>query len=505
MHPTYKLRLAGGFNLQILAEDAESAAVVDLLAAAMRLRPGGAEAVLRVSAGDTESLYSTEEDGFRCRILRPENRENAVVRAFQVSLAIAHIARKRGGLLVHGGLAEFQGQGFILAAPGGTGKTTAVSRMPAAWKPLSDDAVLVVPDSANRYWGHPWPTWSRFFFSGPGGSWDSGRGVPLRALCFLAQSPRDGLETLHPGQAAAMLMESAEQAHAAFNRRLPPAAVHENHLEQFAVVCAMTDAITGYRLHLSLHGDFWTHLEALSAEPVQSAVQSATPGGRVSLFDPVRIGGFGVVISGNSMSPTLAEPGYALVRPYGDEKPRAGDVIHFRCPSTGAGIIHRVIKARQDVLVTRGDHNDRNDPGPVPLSAVDGRVVRVKDAGGSRRVRGGRAGLLDFAAARLTLKTGRTAARWVRRFSGVRSLTAGLRRLLPKRSDWKPVFFGHPANGHLKIISKGNCVGVYERGVWRIAYPWRLQIDPVRLDAAVEWLEREREKWESECPPMDRG
>ena len=498
------MALADGFSLRITAEDAESAAVVDLLASAMRLEPGRAETVLRVTTGETEALYSIQDDGILCRILPPENREDAVARAFQVSLVIAHIARKRGGLLVHGGFAAFQDRGFILAAPGGTGKTTAVSRVPAAWKPLSDDAVLIVPGSGNRYWGHPWPTWSRFFFSGPGGSWDVGHGVPLQALCFLAQSPSDTLETLHPGQAAAMLMESAQQAHAAFNRRLPPAAVHENHLEQFAVVCKMTDTVPCYRLHLSLHGDFWTNLEALPEEPRPSALRPAARGGRVNLFDPVRTGGLGVVLSGSSMSPTLSEPGYALVRPYNGQRPRAGDVIQFRCPSTGTSIIHRVMEVRPDGLVTRGDHNDRNDPGIVPLSAVDGLVVWVKDARGNRRVRQGRLGMVDFTVSRLKRRAGRTAVQWIRRFSGSRSLTSSLRRLVPKRPGWKIVFFGHPANGLLKIMVKENCVGGYERGVWRIAYPWRLRIDPVRLDPAVTWLEREREKWGSGQPEENR-
>lgn len=74
----------------------------------------------------------------------------------------------RGGLLLHGALAECKRQGVILAGPGTVGKTTASRRLRLPWHSLSDDATLVVRDRAGRFGAHPWPTWSRFMF---GGSW----------------------------------------------------------------------------------------------------------------------------------------------------------------------------------------------------------------------------------------------------------------------------------------------------------------------------------------------
>jgi SynChlorMet cassette protein ScmC len=495
MHPSYKMTLADGFSLQIRAGDAEAAPAVELLAKAMRLEPGCTENVLRVVTGETEALYSVEAGEVICRLLKPNTREDAAAQALQISLVIAHMAQKRGGILVHGGLAEFEGQGVILAAPGNTGKTTAVSRLPAPWKPLSDDAALIVRGSGNRYHSHPWPTWSRFFFGGSGGSWDTGYGVPLRRMCFLARSSQDSLEDLPHGQAAAMLIESVEQANAVFNRRQPPAVVHENHLEQLAVVCAITDTIPAYRLVLSLTGNFWTRLEALSGMPATETPRSGHRSVQAGPFDPFRTGGSGVIVSGKSMFPTLAEPGYADVRPYGDRKLCRGDVIHFQSPATGTMVIHRVMEVRPEGLVTRGDSNARNDPGFVPLSAVEGRVVRVKDIKGNRPVRGGRAGMMDYVFARLFRRARIIAGRIDRRLSLSRFLAGGVRRIYPKREDWKIVFFGHPLRGHLKIMAEGTCVGYYDRGVWNIFYPWRFRVNPARINAVAKWVESERERW----------
>ena len=102
---------------------------------------------------------------------------------------------------MHGALAEENGIGVILAAPGGTGKTTASDRLPAPWRSLCDDTTLVVRDSQGKYWGHPWPTWSRFLEGGPGGTWEVQEAVPLRGVFFLSQAPEDLTEPLGPGHA----------------------------------------------------------------------------------------------------------------------------------------------------------------------------------------------------------------------------------------------------------------------------------------------------------------
>ena len=66
----------------------------------------------------------------------------------------------RGGLPFHATLLEYQGQGIILAAPGGTGKSTCSRRVPPPWRACCDDEVLVVKSPDGRYLAHPFPTWT---------------------------------------------------------------------------------------------------------------------------------------------------------------------------------------------------------------------------------------------------------------------------------------------------------------------------------------------------------
>lgn len=495
MHPSYKITLADGFSLQITAGDAKAAPVVELLARAMRLGPGEAETVLRVITAEAESLFLKRDKEILCRLLPPAGPDDVAHRVFQVSLAIAHMVQKRGGILVHGGLAEFQGQGIILAAPSDTGKTTASSRLPAPWRSLSDDMALIVRATDHCYYGHPWPTWSLFFPKGPGGSWNTEYGVPLKSLVFLSQSQKDDLEDLNASQAAAMLIESVEQANTTFKRDLSSEDIHHNHMEQFAIVCAVTACLPSFRLLLSLNGKFWTHLEESLRRPAQPGLLSSAERKQGSVSGQIKPIAPGVVIAGHSMYPTLAGPGYVDVRPYGNEKPRRGDVIHFRSPATGTMVIHRVMEVRPEGLVTRGDANSNNDPDYVSYSDVEGKVVAVRDTRGRRPVRGGRAGMKDYAFVRLFRRTRMIAGRMVQWFSFIRLLTDGLRCILPERMDWKIVFFGHPLRGHLKIMAKGVCVGCYERDVWRIAYPWRLHVDMAKLDAAVKKMEFIKEQW----------
>jgi hypothetical protein len=66
--------------------------------------------------------------------------------------------RKRGGIF-HGGMVIRDGISYILTAPGGGGKTTAVSRLPPPWKALSDDAALILPSADKGFVVYPLPNW----------------------------------------------------------------------------------------------------------------------------------------------------------------------------------------------------------------------------------------------------------------------------------------------------------------------------------------------------------
>lgn len=183
------------------------------------------------------------------------------VQLMQLSMVIAREAQARGGLLLHGALAERNGTGVILAAPGGTGKTTASQRLPSPWKSLCDDATLVVRDKQGEYWAHPWPTWSRFLWGGSGGSWDVQHAVPLKAIFFLDRATEDRVEPVGPGQAVSLLVECAQQASILMIRGLNKEEKRSLHMERFDNICTLAQVIPAHLLHISLTGTFWLEME----------------------------------------------------------------------------------------------------------------------------------------------------------------------------------------------------------------------------------------------------
>lgn len=516
MNVSYVLSLADGSHRQIRAGDAGAVSIVEMLARAMKLRKGDSASgdSLLVLSGQGKETFSAEDGSIVCRFPPPENRDELVSRAMEASLAIAHAAQQHGGVLVHGGLAEYKGNGLILAAPGGTGKSTACSRLPRPWRSLSDDAALIVRDPQGNCFAHPWPTWSLFYNNGPRGKWDTPTGTPLKALYFLFQAAEDALEKLVPTQAAAMLIESVEQANRVFDRRLHPIEIKKNHLQQFSIVCAMTERLPAYRLCLSLTGKFWKLMEgsinpdgSLGTVPAACgkswAKHHTFSGGRPYVDSTVQVkieskqaAPSGVVFSGNSMHPTLKEPDYLEIRSYDGAKPRRGDVVYFRSPRTGIMVVHRVMAVRPEGLLTKGDNNPHRDPDIVSANNLTGRVVAARSSERERRVRGGAAGMLEHYYARMSRKAAMAAHRLCRFFFRSGSLMGILRSLARNRLKFKFVLFGKIPLGHMKTLANNQCVGRYIHGTWHIDYPWRLLVDPEKIAAAAEKYETAKTRWQ---------
>ena len=273
----YQLTLADGCRWEIEGGDEEAAALVALLGGSMQL--DGADNVASSSARgdpyrllvqmDTHSLVAdcyvplaSKNNGTVVCILSPsEQWGGPFTNLVRLSLILAREAQARGGLLLHGALAEKDGQGVILTAPGGTGKSTASRRFPAPWCSLSDDTTLVVRDSQGCYWAHPWPTWSRFQNEGPGGTWNVQRAVPLAAIFVLIQAEADEAEPVGPGHAVSLLVESLKQATQFMPIGLYKEEVRTLHLEGFNTLCGLVRAVPAHLLHISLTGAFWKEIE----------------------------------------------------------------------------------------------------------------------------------------------------------------------------------------------------------------------------------------------------
>lgn len=212
------------------------------------------------------ALFSEDEDLITCVLSPAEDSNTLAVQLMWLSLLFCRHAQTRGGLLLHGGLAERDGCGVILAGPGAVGKTTASQRLPPPWRSLCDDTTLVVRDEQGAYWAHPWPTWSDFMFGGPGGTWDVQHAVPLRGIFFLAQAQEDKVEPLGVGEAVCLLIECAEQASWPMSRSMVADGVRELRLQHFDSVCSLAQTVPCYSLRLSLTGAFWHEIERAIAQ-----------------------------------------------------------------------------------------------------------------------------------------------------------------------------------------------------------------------------------------------
>jgi len=278
----HTLALADGTFWEIGAMDEEAAVIVALLGRAMRLNQaqegdvpstGSRPCRLRVkvdarsTVADCYVPLASERDGDVVCILSPcAHWGGPFVNLVRLSLIIGREAQARGGLLIHGALAERDGGGVILAAPGGTGKTTASHRLEPPWVSRCDDTTLVVRDSDGHYWAHPWPTWSRYLNGGEGGAWDVQHALPLRAVFILHQALVDEAERVGPGHATGLLMECAGQASQFMPLGLRKEALRGLHEERFNNLAALTRRTPVAILHLSLVGTFWREMERMLDE-----------------------------------------------------------------------------------------------------------------------------------------------------------------------------------------------------------------------------------------------
>lgn len=188
----------------------------------------------------------------------------------RLTAAIGLETAPRGGVLLHGALAEWNAgdgraaTGVLLGGRSGIGKTTASQALRPPWRSPADDMALVVRDSAGTYWAHPWPTWSRLLGGDvrhPNGRWDVQRAVPLRGLFFLEQAPIDGVEPIGPAQAVTRLSMLADQASRQQMLRRPLDEKVALNLQRFDNLCGLAKALPAFVLHVSLGGAFWREME----------------------------------------------------------------------------------------------------------------------------------------------------------------------------------------------------------------------------------------------------
>ncbi|MDQ1318623.1 MAG: hypothetical protein QG588_2285 [Candidatus Poribacteria bacterium] len=167
---------------------------------------------------------------------------------------------QNGGLPFHCALAELDGKGILIAAPGDTGKSTCCRRLPDYWKPLCDDESLIVLVK-DKYFVHPFPTWSNYISKTASNTWNVQYSVPLRAIFFLEQSETDEVIPLRIGESVSYVNESSVQVCQKFWVSMDNESKIKFRTVIFNNACEIAKNIPAFRLCTSLHGKFWEEIE----------------------------------------------------------------------------------------------------------------------------------------------------------------------------------------------------------------------------------------------------
>ncbi len=196
-----------------------------------------------------------------CEMGDEQDHDLEIVRMWLALSPIYDRTLQSGGLPLHAALVERNGTGILLAAPGGTGKSTCCRRIPPPWNALCDDLTLMVVDPYRQYRVHPFPTWSNYLWKLLEGTWDVQQHLPLSALFFLEQGTDDEVIPVGRGQASVLITESATQVYQASLRNLVNEEERTIKEKIFENACALAGTMPAFRLRVSLEGRFWEEME----------------------------------------------------------------------------------------------------------------------------------------------------------------------------------------------------------------------------------------------------
>jgi SynChlorMet cassette protein ScmC len=168
-----------------------------------------------------------------------------------------------GGFPMHAALLKKGNRGIIIAAHGGTGKSTCYRRAQSPWKGLCDDEVLIIRDKRGRCFAHPCPTWSNHIMRRHKKGWRIEQTVQLAAFCFLKQAKKDRITFIGQGQAAILINQHALQVAYRNFSKLPPPAEKEARHQLFENACRAAKTLPAYILETHKSGKFWEEIDKI--------------------------------------------------------------------------------------------------------------------------------------------------------------------------------------------------------------------------------------------------
>ena len=165
------------------------------------------------------------------------------------------------GCPIHATFAEYKGRGILIAASGGTGKSTCYRRLPkGGWTPLSDDNALLVKNNG-QFMVHPMPTWSDHLWKRAFTTFNTSHFAPLSAIFFLEQAATDEVIPLSKGIAVKKVYESFKQIWETFWMKMEKDAKIAMNRKVFDSVLEIISVVPCYTLKATLAGKFWKEIE----------------------------------------------------------------------------------------------------------------------------------------------------------------------------------------------------------------------------------------------------
>ena len=169
--------------------------------------------------------------------------------------------QESGGLPLHAALVGRNGVGVLLAAPGGTGKSTCCRRLPSPWHALCDDETVITRDHGNRYLAHPFPTWSESLQRGVDRTWNVQRSLPLSAIFFLEQAETDEAAPIGKGETSTRINRLAAEVCRIDWRNLHLIESISIRRKLFHHACELSRVVPAFKLRVSLNGRFWKEMD----------------------------------------------------------------------------------------------------------------------------------------------------------------------------------------------------------------------------------------------------
>lgn len=187
--------------------------------------------------------------------------------------------------------------------------------------------------------------------------------------------------------------------------------------------------------------------------------------------------------SGPSMHPTLKSGDGLILETF--EKPsqlKVGDVIVYSRPDKLFDIVHRIIKIEKDGVITRGDNNNKIDPGIVPFSAIIGIVLSAKRKNMTFKIHRGNRGLVIHKLMLLRKYTYPYLAFAPKTIINTVS-RIGILKVFHKFIETKIVYVNRNGETEKLLYYKNKAIGRFQKdsNIWKINYLYKPFIDKKKI------------------------